>query len=145
MRDAAPQPCRRAPQRVEFGDQAQGELEAVRRAAVGKPALCVPPHAFVRVELGRIGGQVLQVQPRYATAELPHELALVDAEVVPDQDHLSAQVPQQMTQEGDGLELADVVMVPLVVQAHPARVGLTEIAEITEVRFWRWEWRKISV
>ena len=52
----------------------QGEVEAVCRAAVGKPALRVPAHAFVRVELGRVGGQVLQVQPRHAAAPISRML-----------------------------------------------------------------------
>ena len=119
MRDAAPQPRGRAPKPFEFSDQAQGEFEAVRRAAIREPALCVPPHALVRVEFGRVSRQVLQVQSRHATAELLHELALVDAEVVPDQDDVPAQVPQQMAEERDGFDLADVVVVSLVVQADP--------------------------
>jgi hypothetical protein len=54
----------------------------------------------------------------------------MNAEVV----HLSAQVAQQMPQERHGFDLADALVVPLVVQADSSPCRTDRIPEITEMR-----------
>ena len=48
---------------------------------------------------------------------LLHPCTAVHAESIPDQDHRSAQVAQQVLQVQDRFDIADIVVVPLVVQA----------------------------
>ena len=62
FRDAAAESGRRGAQRLEFGDEAQGQGEAVGGRAVGQVLLGLAPHALVGVELGRVAGQPLQVE-----------------------------------------------------------------------------------
>lgn len=121
--DAAPEPRGRASAGLEFLDRAQGELEAIGRAAIGEAFLGKPPHALVGVEFRRVGGQELETKSRDPAAELPHEPPAMQAEPVPDQDHRPAQVAEQMAQERDDFEFAEVVVVPLVVETQAVAVG----------------------
>ena len=116
MLDAAPQLRWRTSHPFEFSDHVEREVEAIPRAAVREATLRLPPHALVRVEFRRVRGQVLEVQSGHASAELSNERALVNTQVVPDQHHRAAQVAQQVLQELDGLHVADVAVMPLVVQ-----------------------------
>lgn len=119
-RDAAPEPGRRAAAQLKFLDHAQGEREAIRGASVGEPLLGELPHALVGIEFWRVGGQELKAQPPHAAAQPAHQLPAVKAEAIPDQEHRAAQVAEQMAQEGNDFEFAEVVVVPLVVEAEAA-------------------------
>ena len=59
----------------------------VREAAFGQA-----PHPFVRIELGRIGREVLEVQARELAAEITNRIALVNPALVPEHDDVAAQV-----------------------------------------------------
>lgn len=117
VRDAAPQLRGRVPKPFEFAYHVEREIKAIRRTAVCQAALRLPPHALVGVEFRRVGRQELQMQAGHLPAELPDELAAVHAEVVPHQHDGTAQVTEQVLQERDRLRLADIVVMPLVVQA----------------------------
>ena len=97
--------------------------DEVVRATVGEAALCVGPHLLVRIELRRVGGQELEVQPRKAAAELSDAIALVDARVVPEHDHGTAKVPKQVPEKRADLLVSDVLLVGLEVEADPLAPG----------------------
>jgi len=118
--DAAPQARWRTPAGLEFLDDAQGEIEAIRGTAVGQALLGEAPHPLVGVQFRSVGRQELEAQSPHSAAQLLDRLATVHAEPIPDQNHWPAQVTEQIAQERDGFEAADVVVVPLVVQAQSA-------------------------
>jgi hypothetical protein len=81
--------------------------------AIGQLLLRVGPHKLVGVELGRVGRKGVDVKPRPAPKEFVHESALVDGAAVPEEDHLPAQVPQEVPEKPDDL--------------HPREVGGMEV------------------
>ena len=91
--------------------------------AVGKGGLGEVPHAFVGVELGRVGWQRDQVEPSERTTQLTHGDSAVDGSVVPDDDHMTPEVAQQVTKELTHREPVDVGAVEAVVQAHAVAPG----------------------
>lgn len=94
------------------------ELCDVVRPAVGETRLGQAPHAFVGVELGCIGRQRDQVQASEATAHGSNGLSAMDRGVVPDHDHVTPEVAQQVTEEVTHRETVDVRAVEAIVEAH---------------------------
>ena len=90
------------------------ELGDIVRSAVGQARLGQAPHPFVGVELGRVAGQRDQMQASEPSAQLTNGLAAVDRGVVPNDDHVTAQV----TQEGAHAEAVDVGALHAIVQTH---------------------------
>ena len=77
--------------------------------AVGKGAFKLRPDALVRVKLGRIGRQVLYVEPLSTSLQFSdHSSPMRDA-VIPDDDDVSRDGPQELTQKGDHVIRSDVV------------------------------------
>lgn len=88
------------------------------RPTVGEAALGQTPHAFVGIEFGRVGRKGDQVQARETPAQLSDGDATVDRGVVPDDDDVTAQMPEQVTQEvRDGLAI-NVAVMELIVESH---------------------------
>lgn len=84
---------------------------------VGQAALSLLPNAFVRVELGRIARKAVEMQSGMAGLQRTDGFAAVDRAVVPDQDHGTAEVSEQVAQEGADLRLSNVVREEQEVQA----------------------------
>ena len=83
------------------------ELCEVVGSTVGEARLGQAPHAFVGVELGRIGRQRDQVQASEAAAHVTNGLSAMDRGVVPDDDHVTPEVAQQVTEEVTHRETVD--------------------------------------
>jgi len=88
------------------------------RAAVGQRGLGQGPDALIRVQLGGVGGEAFQVEAGKPAAELADGLAPMGAPIVPEDNDVPAQVPEEVAQERAGLRLLDVLPMPLVVQAE---------------------------
>ncbi len=84
----------------EGGVEPAVEGRQVVGAPVGEASLGVRPHAFVRIQFGRVGREGLQVKPRVAAAKLSNRRPLVDQGVVQDHDDVALQVTQEMAEEG---------------------------------------------
>ncbi len=107
--DAPPEAGWRALESVQGGVESAVEGSEVVGSPVREASLGVRPHAFVRVQLGRVGREELQVKPRVAAAQLSHRRPLVDRGVVQEHDDVAPQVTQEMEEEGADVGLADVV------------------------------------
>ena len=79
------------------------------------------------------GRKILDAETPMSARELARRLPLVGAGVVQQRDDRAPRVPRQMAREGAYLQLPDIVEPKLVAEAQRWRLGLTEIAEITEI------------
>ena len=91
--------------------------------SIGKPLLRELPDTFIRVELGRIAGEVVEVQTGERAAQRPDRIPLVNGAAIPHEDDRSSQVAQQSTKEGADLGVLDVLGVEGVVQAEASSAG----------------------
>lgn len=107
-------------QRVEHVTE---QIEHVVGAPIRERALRQRPHALVGIQLGRVRGEVLDVQAPMAAAERAERLAVVDGGVVEQDDHVPTQVAQQVAEEGADLPVPDVVEVEVEVKAEPLPDG----------------------
>lgn len=108
---------------VERGVEPTGESDQVIGSPVGEACLGIGPHAFVRIQLGRVGRQELQVEPGEAAAEFANRRPLVNRSVVQEHDDVAPQVAQQVAEEGADVGLADVVAVAAEVEPQAAAHG----------------------
>jgi hypothetical protein len=90
VRDAAPEVAVVPLDREERACEVAFEVEDVAWAPIRESFLCELPDAFVRVELGCVGGEPNEVQPVNPAAELSDELALVRVTSVPEQEHVAS-------------------------------------------------------
>lgn len=86
------------------------------RSAVGQRVLRLLPDALIGIELRRIARESVEVEPGMADLQRTKGFAAVDRTVVPDHDHVTAEVPKQFPQERADLRLANVVREELEVQ-----------------------------
>ena len=110
----------RSPQSTEGAAQGVRERPDVLGGAIGQRLLGVRPHKLVRVELGRVGGEGVDVEPGPAPKELAHDPALVDGASVPEEDHLPPEVPQEVPEKADDLHAGDVGGVEVDIQPQAA-------------------------
>ena len=100
-----------------------GKLIEIIRSAVGQRVVRLAPDALVGIEFGRIRREALQVEARVSAAEVPDRLALVRLAVVPDDDEVAPQMPEQVPEELASLCLLDVLAMQLEIQADAPAVG----------------------
>ncbi len=91
--------------------------------AVGEARLGQAPHAFAGVELGRVGRERDEVQASEPMAQVTNGRSAMDRGVVPDDDHVTAEVTQQVAEEVAHPESIDVRAVEAIVQAHAVAQG----------------------
>src|SRR5258706_1532969 len=104
--------------------QSQGQFGPVMAAEIGEfNALAVVPDALVRVQIGRIAGQALEVQPLGgpASQEVLDGVPQVNRRPVPDHEQLTADRAQQHAQEADNIGRAVGVILRLHKQAPVGR------------------------
>jgi len=93
-----------------------GEFRQVVGAAVGEGVVQLVPDPLIRIELGRIGGEALEVQPGIGAAEVADRVAFVRFPVVPDDNDAATKMPEEMAQELADFWLLDILGVPLEVE-----------------------------
>ena len=86
------------------------EIVYVRWVAVGQRPSEVIPDEFVGVELGRVPRERIGVQTGMLFQELLDAGSLMGVGAVPEEDHVAAQVFEQLTEEGHDLPGADVLL-----------------------------------
>ena len=91
------------------------QLVEIIRPPVRETAFGQAPHRFVRIEFGRIGRKVREVQARELAAEVADRIAPVNPAPVPEHDDMAAQVAQQVAEELEHLRVCEV----LVAEAAP--------------------------
>jgi len=123
VRDAATETALGLAAGLEFRDDGQREIESIVRAAVGQSGLGEVPHLLVGVEFGRVGGEVLEREPWHTTAQRVNRWEAMQEQAIPEHDHRAAKVAQQVGEKLADVGLADVVMVPLVVEAEALTAG----------------------
>ena len=92
-------------------------------AAIGEAGLKVIPDLFVGVELGRIGGEAFDLEPRIARQQSVQRGSLVNGAAVPDQDDVSAQMLQQQAQESRDLDVGQVGEMQMAVKSEAFSQG----------------------
>lgn len=104
MTEAGDKAVRRAAEAANGQPEFPAQFVQVVAAAVLQLApLEQVPNALIRIELGRVGGQTLKMQPggRASGEEGLHRLAAVDRRAVPQHEQLAANLAQELTEEGD--------------------------------------------
>lgn len=91
--------------------------------AVSERFLDQLPHAFVGIEIRRVGWEVLKVKSAIASAELPDGITAVNGSQIPKNVDMAAQMSQQMAEKGTDLRVLDVLGVQPVVQAQAMAPG----------------------
>jgi hypothetical protein len=123
LEDAAPQLFGRGSNSVDGTDDIVHQLVHVERAAVGEFSFGQRPNAFVGVEVGSVGGKVLDVQARVAAEKPPQRRAVVGGGVVEQNDDGTAQVAEQLAEKSTHFFLSDVVEEKQVVQPQVLSLG----------------------
>jgi hypothetical protein len=85
------------------------ELALGVRPTVGEGALGELPDSLVRVELGGVAREAIEMEPGIADLERADGLAAVDRAVVPDHDHGAAQMVKQIPKKRADLRVLDVL------------------------------------
>ena len=98
----------------EFDDQ----VVDVARPPVRELALGQGPDTLVRIEFRSVGGEVLQVEPRVATAENSDRFTAVDPAMVQERDDVTSKVVEELAEEVAHVGMSDVLGVEIVVQAE---------------------------
>lgn len=121
--DTSTKPARRLLHGAKRGVQAPVKSIEVVGSTIGQAGLGICPHAFVGIEFRAVGRERLQVEARVAAAQLPDRFAFVDRSIVEENDHMAAQVAQQMAEEVADLGMADVVLMATEVKSYPPAHG----------------------
>ena len=111
MRNAAPQESLGAADPTERREQVRPQDVPVVGPPVGQLPLGERPDALVRIQLGGVGRERLEVQSGDSGAERADDGTLVDRPVVPHDDHAAAKVAEKLPEErthGRGLEVVVV-------------------------------------
>src|SRR5439155_9430353 len=84
------------------------ELLEVARDTVGHGALEVVPDELVRVEFGCVPREAIRVEPRMRLEEVLHQSAPVLPAAVPEKDHGTTEMAEQLPKELEDLGRPDV-------------------------------------
>lgn len=89
----------------------------------------IPPHAFIRIGVGRVAGQLFQAEPCRSPVQqkLLHGLTAMDANPIPDHGQCSGNLSQQVPQKTDNARPVKGRF------AHPG-VQLTGVGDTTDHR-----------
>src|SRR5881396_1628326 len=82
--------------RLELLDHGEREIETIGRAAIGQSVLGEVPHLLVGIEFGRVGGEVLELEPWHTTAQRVNRWEAMQEQAIPEHDHRAAKVAQQV-------------------------------------------------
>jgi len=123
FKDAAAQFLRRAANLIDGSDDGRHQLVHVERAAVGEVALRPGPNPFVGVELGRVGGEVRDVQARVSPQELGERRAGVCSGIVQQHDDRTTEVAEQFAEKSTHFLLSDVGEEEQIVEAQVLSLG----------------------
>ena len=118
MADAPAEALRRAADSLERQAEVPPELALGVGTPVGEPLFRELPDTFVRVELGGIAGEAIEVQPGEGATQRPDRVSLVNGSIVPHEDNRPSKMAKQVPEKGADLGVPDVLGVQGVVQAE---------------------------
>jgi len=95
------------------------EFRGVFRSAVGQGMFGLGPDKFIGVELRGIGRKGIDVESGLVVNKVANQLALVDGSTIPEQDHRSPKMVQEVAQKPDNLHARDVDPVELHLESQP--------------------------
>lgn len=122
MTDAPAEALGRAADSLERQAEVPPELVLGVGTTVRKPLFRELPDAFVRVELGGVAGEAIEVQPGEGATERPDRVSLVNGPVVPHEDNRPSEMAKQVPEKGTDLGVPDVLGVQGVVQPETPAV-----------------------
>jgi len=123
LEDAAAQFVGRGSNPVNGTDYGIHQLVDVERATVGQLAFGERPYPLVGVEVGSVGGKVLDMQTRVSAPELGERQAVVSGGVVQENDDGTAEVAQKFAEKEAHFFLTDVIEEEQVVKAQVLALG----------------------
>ncbi len=123
LNDASAQFFGRVANGVDRTDDAVHQLVHVEWAAVGQVSFGQRPNSFVGVEVGSVGGKVLEVQARVSAEELGERWAVVGGGVVEQNDDGAAEVAEQLAEKSTHFFLSDIVEEEQIVEAQVLSLG----------------------
>ena len=85
------------------------EFVKIVRGAIGEGVVSVGPHVLSGIEFRRIRGEVMHMEPRMMDQELPDLAPAMDRPAIPEQVDRSAEVTQEVTEEGLDIEAGEIV------------------------------------
>ena len=113
--ETGPETGRRVAQACQFSKDLPGQFVEIIGPAVGQRPFRLAPNPFVRIQFGSVAGKILDVKTRVAVQQAANLPTLVDLAVVPKQDDMAGQMPQEMSQKGADFRSANVLpMEPIV-------------------------------
>ena len=99
------------------------QFENVLRRTVGQIFLGLRPNEFVRVELGSVSREAMNMKPILAGQELLDDVSPVNGASIPDEFHVAPQVTQKVAQELAYFFAPDVGGMELRVESHALALG----------------------
>ena len=108
---------------VDGADDAVHQLVHVERTAVGEVSFRQGPNAFVGIEFGSVGREVLDVQARMPAEQMGQRRAMMGRGIVQQNDHGTPEVAQQLAEKQAHFFLSDVVEEKQVVEAQSLSSG----------------------
>lgn len=103
--------------------QSVPEIGEVVGGSVSEGPIGPCPNILGRVELRRVSGEIVDVQPRVGREEGPDLPPPMDRAAIPEQIHGAAQMPEQMLQEGPDVETREIPGPTAEVQRQPPSFG----------------------
>ena len=85
---------------------------------VGEITFAMSPDLLHRIELGCVAWERIDMQPLVLTKKGCNIFTLMDLTPIPDQNHVSSQMPQQVSQEANDFCPGDIVDVETDVKSH---------------------------
>lgn len=110
----------------EFADRSvhvTSEMAQALGRRIGQGPLGLSPNEFIGIEFRSVGREAVDAQAGMPPDEILNASAPVDGTAVPEQDHGSAQVPQEMAEEADHFQPRDVGAVESRIEAHSSAGG----------------------
>lgn len=123
VRDTGAEVPRRPPHARERRDDGAQEIKRRVRTAVGQRRFRQRPDAFVRIELGRVGREILEPQARVPREERPNDRPLMRLAIVPQHDDGPGEMPQQVLEKAGRGDRTNVLGVTLEIEPTPPSHG----------------------
>ena len=92
-------------------------------AAIGQFPFGERPDAFIGIEFRGVGGKMLEVETRVSPQKVVERFPVVSGGIIQQNQHGTAQMPQQFTEKPTDLLLPDVVKVEQIVETQLVPLG----------------------
>jgi hypothetical protein len=99
------------------------KLQEVSRRTVGQSPVGLVPHIFSRVEFRGIGWELFDLESWMVSDPLLDLAAAMDCSPIPQQDHGSPKVPEQVLKERSDIQSREIARAKLKVKGQPSSLG----------------------